>query len=482
MAEDYTDDGRFPLLTREGREFLSGLREHKASPQFTERSGNRLTAEWLEYVREFASRCGVMTGGEEERCKFIGEGGEFAKGDVPRWVKEYYQKALGLVPYYKRYRSFPERWEDVPTISRSELSADPYSFVPDDVKADELIKYTTTGTTGHPIIVPSHPKVAGCYIPLLLKALKWHGVSLELGADSVGDQSVACVLVGYQQKCFTYPSVTPLLGNAGFVKLNLFEGDWRHPTDREEYIEFLAPAIFTGDPLSFSVLSELPFRHRPRALISSSMALLPGLRRRLEIRFKCPVIDLYALNEVGPVAASLPGGGYGLLQPQVHLEVLNETGQSVQPGEWGEITVTGGINFCMPLIRYRTGDTGVLEEGKPGENVGDTFRKGGVVLREFQGRPPVWFRTASGRLINNIEVTHALEDLALSQYSLYQARDGSLTMRVLKPFAEEAEVRERLEGLFGSEISLALDVRSQMLGKIVQYVSEMETGVVSDNS
>ena len=41
------------------------------------------------------------------------------------------------------------------------------------------------------------------------------------------------------------------------------------------------------------------------------MSLLPGLRARLEERFKCPVLDLYSMNEAGPLAvADASAGGH----------------------------------------------------------------------------------------------------------------------------------------------------------------------------
>ena len=35
--------------------------------------------------------------------------------------------------------------------------------------------------------------------------------------------------------------------------------------------------------------------------------------------------------------------------------------EPVPAGERGEITLTGGFNFCLPLLRYRTGDFASLD-------------------------------------------------------------------------------------------------------------------------
>src|SRR5207253_11178665 len=125
---------------------------------------------------------------------------------------------------------------------------------------------------------------------------------------------------------------------------------WRHPDDRAKYLDALAPEVITGDPLSFAELATLPLRWRPRALLSTSMALRPALRRTLEERFGCPVLDLYSLNEAGPVAVfDDRAGGHVLLQPRMYVEILDRAGRPVPPGERGEVTLTGGFNPCLPL-------------------------------------------------------------------------------------------------------------------------------------
>src|SRR5262249_10014589 len=151
-------------------------------------------------------------------------------------------------------------------------------------------------------------------------------------------------------------SVTPQMDESGFAKINLQPDDWRDPDDRARYLDALAPEVYTGDPISFAELLNVPITTKPRALVSVSMMLSPGLRRRLEERFDCPVLDVYSLNEAGPVAVFDPAvAGHVLLQPMLYIEILDGAGHPVNAGR-GEITLTGGFNFCLPLLRYRTGD------------------------------------------------------------------------------------------------------------------------------
>jgi phenylacetate-CoA ligase len=192
------------------------------------------------------------------------------------------------------------------------------------------------------------------------------------------------------------------------------------------------------------------------------MLLLPGLRARLEERFACPVLDIYSLNEVGPVGVYDDAlGGHVLLQPRLFVEILDEQGRPVAAGERGEITVSGGFNFCLPLLRYRTGDYGSL-----------SHTPDGPVIIGLSGRRPVRFMTESGAWINNIDVTHALHPLAIPHFGFHQRADGSLVLRLgsgAMTFAEQPV--GALRALFGSQ---AVEVELLLAeDKIVQYTSEL---------
>jgi phenylacetate-CoA ligase len=261
--------------------------------------------------------------------------------------------------------------------------------------------------------------------------------------------------------------VTPTLDEAGLVKINLHPDDWRNPGDRAKYMNALAPEIYTGDPLAFAELAALPLETEPRALLSTSMTLLPAMRERLETRFECPVLDIYSMNEAGPVAvADTRAGGHALLQSQMYVEILDPEGRALGGGERGEVTLTGGFNFCLPLLRYRTGDYASLE-----------FRGGEPVLVGLEGRPPVRYRAMSGEWLNNIEVTHALQSLAIPQFTLYQDRDGALRFRMSSGPSDADAVRRALVELFGQGQRLTVETDVAFEGKVAQYTSELPGGI-----
>lgn len=449
ISDSATDLERYPTLTDAGREILKFMREHPCAPIYRNESGNRLTVDDINRVQKF------------ER-EIANQSIDWTCHTLPAWLANLVTHAYAEVPHYRSLGSTPVCFDDVPSICRADLAADVAQFVPDNIDVARMINFQTTGTTGNPLLIASHPVVAACYLNYHKKALRHFGIALRHGSNQVG-----VVLVGYQRKCFTYVSVTPTMGESGLAKINLHPDDWRAPDDRARYLDALAPEIYTGDPLSFSELLNLPVTTKPRALISVGMMLASGLKTELEARFNAPVLDIYSLNEAGPVAVfDSELNGYLLLQPNLFVEILNDKDEVVAPGERGEITLSGGFNFCMPLLRYRTGDFASLSQ-----------TVAGPVLHGLSGRAPVRYLTHKGEWINNIDVTHALRPFAIAQFGLHQSRDGELTLRLAKSALHLAgTLCQALIPIFGAQ---QINVETIVVeDKIVQYTSELDGGVL----
>ena len=445
MSDDLTDRERYPTLTPTGQQMLDRLREHPCAPIFRNRSGNRLLAEDVEFLRTFES---------EILATRVG----WNPNTVPDWIADFVARTFDEVPYYRALGSPPRRLEDLPTVSRGDFAHDIARFVPDSVPVDRLINFRTTGTTGHPLLIASHPRVAGCYLAFHKRALRRFGVELTYGGDRVG-----VILLGYQRKCFTYVSVTPLMDESGLAKINLHPDDWRAAADRERYLDAMDPEVYAGDPISFAELLKLPLTTRPKALISVSMALSSGLRKQLEQRLGCPVLDVYSMNEVGPVGVfDATAGGHVLLQPRLFVEILDADGRSVRAGERGEITVTGGFNFCLPLLRYRTGDFGAL-----------SFGADGPVIVGLSGRSPLRFRNQAGLWHNNIDISHALGALPLSRFRLHQDSNAGLTLYLPAGEMNSApDALAALTSLFGDQSIAVAAIAAD--DKFLQYTSDFE--------
>lgn len=439
------DTERFPGLTPAGQRRIQAMLEHPAAPRIHNRSGHFLTETAQARVASF--------------CRTERQAPANQPNQPASWCEAFLARCRQSVPFYRHYPRVAS-WTELPTISRADLARDISAFVADNLPLEQMICYTTSGTTGHFIQIPSHPEVAARYRAFHVKALSW----AEVDMDTPHNGELGVLLAGYQQRCFTYVSVIPSQQDQGLAKLNFHPDDWRHPDDRSRYLDAMQPRLITGDPLSLHELAQLDFAHRPAAILSTSMALLDGQRQQLMDRFQCPVLDAYSLNEAGPVAARLPGeNGFRLLQSALLIELLDEKGEPVAPGERGEITLTGGFNDYLPLLRYRTGDFASLH----------TTADGFDMLVDLEGRQPVRFRTQKGSWLNNVDITHALQPFALPQFILHQHTDGGLQLQIHGRCPQLPAIRQRLLTLFGARQALTIEDQCHFEGKVIQYLSEL---------
>lgn len=437
MSVQPTEACRFPVLTAQGRAHLRAMMEHPCAPVFRDASGHRLREHEIPEVAAFHAR-ELAT----PACTQV----------HPPWLDPFLRRVRGLVPFYKLWPDLPLR--ELPTTSRADLARDVAAFVPDDLPVDRLLRFDTTGTTGHRIAIPSHPTVAARHLAFLRKALAWHGIELRAGRGQVG-----VVLAGFQERCFTYASVNPLFDETGLLKLNLHPSDWNDPDDRRRYLDAMAPELVTGDPISLPELASLGMTHVPRAALSTSMALHRGLREDLRRRLGCPVLDIYSLNESGPVAARHPEDDeFRLLQGNLLVEILDEQGRAAPPGERGEIVLTGGYNDWLPLVRYRTGDHARRHPERPD------------ILLDLEGRAPVRFLHADGHWINNIEFSQALAAFPIPRFALRQRRDGSLWLS-LPPRVDARAIAGEVARVSGRPVEVA---SLETDDKVVAYGSELD--------
>src|SRR6185436_19289879 len=104
----------------------------------------RLTAYYLRRVRSYEAELDASPKG-------------WQPGGLPPWLDAFVAMCYREVPFYRRDGDRPGRFADIPTLDRAQLSREIWSFVPDTLPLDDLILYATSGTTGHPLTILSHP-------------------------------------------------------------------------------------------------------------------------------------------------------------------------------------------------------------------------------------------------------------------------------------------------------------------------------------
>lgn len=210
----------------------------------------------------------------------------------------------------------------------------------------------------------------------------------------------------------------------------------------------------------------------PRVALATSEVLTDETVRRVEDAWGAPPLNVYAATEAPGIAmASLDRVGMHVCEESVVLEVVDDDGGPVPPGEPGtKVLLTSLVNRAQPLIRYELADVLVLENGpdpsgRPFTRIarvdgrsGDLLlfpgaRGGEVQVHPFRVRAPFT----------------ALIDVR--QYQLTHEPDGSVRARVaLRPSAP-VDLPERIREAIAAELADA-GVAAPVV--VVEVVDEIE--------
>jgi phenylacetate-coenzyme A ligase PaaK-like adenylate-forming protein len=193
---------------------------------------------------------------------------------------------------------------------------------------------------------------------------------------------------------------------------------------------------------------------RPALVLLAGQAIEPEIRNLVMETFGCPVSSLYTLAEAGIVAAECAiEGDYHVEGQKVVVEVVDEGGRRLPPGQEGEVVVTPLANRAMPLLRYRTGDRAAwLSDpcscGRPAPRLrlARTRRAGRLV-------------TTTGATVHVVRFAKLLAALDVEQFAFDQTAAGlvRVSYRACRPL--ESASRSLVEAAVRAALGPLTDVR-----------------------
>lgn len=297
------------------------------------------------------------------------------------------------VAAYKDYGR-AKRIDQFPTISKTLIRADPTRFLNREYSEEHLWRKLTTGSSGPPITVWYSPEF---YFDLLLLSVR--KIALGAGLENLGARPYFCLCISDNRSLTDAVFVDPS-GAVGLC-LQVVVDEQCPPTfDRAlSLIQALSPECISSKPSIFEMLVDISSQSRspvsgPCLWVSSGAFLSASLRSEMEERFGGKVVNAYAMTEFGLVASECRAGSLHVDTSAVQVEILADNGYPAARGEPGEIVISNVTNRAMPLVRYRTGDTGALVPSSC--NCGNIAPR----LSSFVGRMISCFKLRSGRLFS----------------------------------------------------------------------------------
>ena len=278
-------------------------------------------------------------------------------------------------------------------------------------------RYNTGGSSGSPLIFHFGRERQASDAAGRMRARRWWGV--EVGEPEAYLWGAPVEL----NKTDLVKTVRDRLINQ--LVLNAFA---MTPVRMDAYLDALEafqPQCLYGYASSLALLAAHAQERdrRPRldtlkVVCTTGEPLYPHQRELIATAFGVPVANEFGSRDIGFTAHETPQGQVLLLSESLILEVLDEAGNAVAPGEMGEAVMTGLCSQAQPFIRYRTGDMVRIS------SEADRAGRGLHALAEVVGRSTDFLVHEDGTIMHalaGIYVLRAIEGLAefkLIQHSL----------------------------------------------------------------
>jgi len=383
----------------------------------------------------------------------------------------YYKKRLDAV--FNGDKIDFDQWHEIPILTRAEAQKNETALaagmVPPhlgSVSSDE-----TSGSTGRPLRYLKNELMDVASLAMTDRLYHWWEFE---GASPMAN------FVSPRRKAAAREGTETFGWRSGFLEGRNFLLDTSGDTDR--HLDWLGNVEARYLVAYSSMVIPLAERARERGLnLDFDRVITRGGVVTEEARLLCkevfggPLVDQYGADEIGQIACECPHcGTYHVSAEGVLVEILDEEGESVNPGETGKVVLTNFYNYAMPLIRYEIGDYATLSAE------GHTCKTRLPSLSRIIGRYRNTFTLSDGRvLFPNMPMSGFRKYLGYSQIQIIQTEFDQLEVRYVADAsgrapdqdALQAWLREGLDLCFGVEVKKVTEIPSSSDGKYEDFLS-----------
>ncbi len=211
-----------------------------------------------------------------------------------------------------------------------------------------------------------------------------------------------------------------------------------------------------------------------RVVCTTGEPLYPHQRELIGRVFGAPVANEFGSRDIGFTAHEAPGGQMLLMSESHIVEVLDDAGQAVAPGQAGEAVITGLTSAAQPFIRYRTGDVLQLS-GEPAAG-----GQGLHVIADVSGRQTDFVVAADGRVMHALAVIYVLRAVpGIAQFKCIQHAPDRMEVQIVPDVGWTEAGRQAVADGLRARLGETLKLELRMLDEIPPEASGKHRYVVS---
>ncbi len=379
-------------------------------------------------------------------------GSDYAIRKRKQYLNDLLRHCLQTVPYYRNLEISDIQLENYPVTNKSIIKLSSVSFQSDEYTHKKTFKASTSGSTGTPFTVLHD-----------LDKKKRHTADVRFFWESAGH---AFGTRFFYLRIWTDQNKKSKLlqKRQNIVPVDVFKmDDMRIQAFLEEVASTDSPKSILGYASALDRIVKY-MQQNPSdmshanvvSIIAMSESLDLPTKKVLSDLFNCPVVSRFANTECGMLAQQTADleNDFLLNLASYHIEVLHlEKDVPAEEGEPGRIVVTDLFNKAMPMIRYDTGDIGML--GKI-EKHGRTQ----YVFKKVEGRKMDTIYDTQGEPISSFTITNNMwKYIELTQYQFIQLSEKTYKFKLNTPekFLREDELLNEFKDYLGENAKITVE-------------------------
>ncbi len=357
--------------------------------------------------------------------------------------------ASSTTEFYKPYSG--KSINDFPVINKLIIRKNIDYFISSQYKKEELISVVTSGSTGTPFQVyhdkkkrirntadtTVFAKKAGFVIGHRLYYFKiWNKINKKSSLES------------WSQNIVPY-NVFDLRDDAIKVLIDKLNND-------NSTIGFLAYAsAYDAFCRYLSSNKYEPLKANVQSIIAMSESLNDFSKENMKKYFGATCVSRYSNVENGIIAQQETDGSceFTINFASYYVEILNlNNDDACEYGKPGRVVITDLYNYAMPMIRYDTGDIGVMKEKLQNKKIVP-------VLEKIEGRRMDMVFSTTGSLVSSFTITNTMwKYTELQQYQFIQhgQKEYLFKLNCDGVFEKEKQLVDEFKDYFGNDASITI--------------------------
>ena len=346
------------------------------------------------------------------------------------------------IRYYEKikYNAGKLHLEDFPVINKNTIMDDMTLFQCQKYDHSKLHTMATSGSTGRPFKITQD---IGKRKQVLAEVLYFTNIMGYRPGKKL-------VYLRNQEGAFTKSKFKSFLQNEDVIMTRMYDDETLSKIVRQ-IASMEKGTTILGYASTLQCIASYLDRHKQiltniTGVISGAETLNHKTRELVLKQFSSPVVSRYSNQEMGILAQESQEDEFVLNRASYYFELLHvDKDEPVKEGEIGRIVITDLYNYATPLIRYDTGDLGIMGRDSNGR----------LVMSKICGRKLDLLYTTKNEPISFFALDEFFEqNYDLDQYQIIQESRYDFTLNLIVKegrTVDEDEFVRNIQSVMGAD-------------------------------